>query len=119
MMRFSLLAVLIMACPGFAQEDWQVQRLVAMAKYPILARMAFIQGAVELRCSISPGGRAADCKVNSGHPLLCRAAIENIRLWTFRRTTESAEPPKDVTVVYTFELTGCAGARRAKDGVQI
>jgi TonB family protein len=96
----------MVVCPALAQEDWQVQRLVAMTKYPPLPRMAFIQGVVELRCSISSEGRAIDCKVGSGHPLLTPAAIGNVKLWTFRRTTATNETPKDVTVIYTFELAG-------------
>jgi TonB family protein len=104
-MRLSLLTALLFACPALAQVDWQVQRLVAMGKYPPLARMALIQGIVELRCSISEAGRATDCKVGSGHPLLFPAAVENIKRWTFRRSTERTEQSNEV-IIYTFELTG-------------
>lgn len=119
LMRFSLCVVLVLAGSGFAQEDWQVQHLVAIAKYPMLARMVLIQGAVELRCSILEDGSVSDCRVNSGHPLLALAAIENVKLWTFRRTSESRQSPKDVALIYTFELCWCARTRRTKNGVLI
>jgi TonB family protein len=84
-MRLSAISVLLIAGCCFAQDAWQVQRLVALTKYPMLPRMAFIQGTVELRCSITDDGTVNECRVSSGHPLLKGAAIENLKLWTFKR----------------------------------
>ena len=42
----------------------------------------------------------------SGHPLLSSAAIENVKLWTFRRAPETKGATSEVTVIYTFELAG-------------
>ena len=99
------MTVLIVAGSAFAQDGWQIQRLVAITKYPMLPRMALIQGTVELRCSISPSGGVNDCKVNSGHPLLSSAAVENVKLWTFRLASENGES-NDVRLIYTFDLAG-------------
>ena len=33
------------------------------------------------------------------------AAVQNVKLWTFRRAAESGEP-NDVTLIYTFDLAG-------------
>lgn len=105
-MRLSALAVLLVTGYCFAQDAWQIQRLVALTKYPVLPRMAFIQGRVELRCSIADDGAVGVCVVSSGHPLLSSAAVENLKLWTFRRAPETKAATSEVTVIYSFELAG-------------
>ncbi|MGD0775221.1 MAG: energy transducer TonB [Candidatus Solibacter sp.] len=107
-MRLSALAFLLIAGCCFAQDAWQVQRLVALTKYPMLPRMAFIQGTVELRCSIADDGAVSECHVSSGHPLLNSAAIENLKLWTLRRGPETKAATSEVTMIYSFELSGAA-----------
>lgn len=107
-MRLSAIAVLLIAGHCLAQDAWQVQRLVALTKYPMLPRMAFIQGTVELRCSIADNGIVNECRVSSGHPLLKRAAIENLKLWTFKRDPETTAATSEITMIYSFELSGAA-----------
>lgn len=105
-MRFSLIAALTLTIPALAQDDWHVQRLVAINKYPTLPRMAFVQGVVNLRCSIAQDGRVADCRIDSGHPLLSPIAIENVKLWTFRRTSDNGGASSEIQIIYTLELAG-------------
>ena len=107
-MRLSAIAVLLIAGRCFAQDAWQVQRLVALTKYPMLPRMASIQGTVELRCTIADDGIVNECRVGSGHPLLSAAAVENLNLWTFKRVPEARAVTSEVTMIYRFELSGAA-----------
>jgi TonB family protein len=105
-MRPYAIAVLLIASRCFAQDAWQVQRLGALTKYPMLPRMAFIEGTVELRCSIADDGAVNECRVSSGHPLLNAAAVENLKLWTFKRSPEKTVATSEVAMTYIFELSG-------------
>ena len=51
--------------------------------YPELARQARIQGAVTLRVS-TDGRLVSDVGTESGHPLLAKAATENVKTWEFK-----------------------------------
>ena len=108
LMRSPLLVVALVAGGCFAQDAWQVQRLVALTRYPSLARLAFIQATVELRCSIADDGTVNQCRVSSGHPLLNGTAIENIKRWTFRRGPEAKTATSEITMIYSFALAGAA-----------
>jgi TonB family protein len=97
--------VLIAGC-CVGQVTSQVQRLVAIKRYPPLARAALIQGTVELRCSIMGDGAVNECRLSSGNLLLFAAAFENLKVWTFKAPSEADREAGDVTMVYTFELAG-------------
>jgi TonB family protein len=107
-MRRSNLAILLVAGCCFSQDAWQVQRLVALTQYPMLPRMANIQGTVELRCSIADDGTVNECRVISGHPLLNGVAIGNLKSWTFKRAPGTHSAASEVTMIYNFELSGAA-----------
>lgn len=104
-MRLPLALVLAAGC-SFGQVTWQVQRLVAMKRYPPFARAALIQGTVELRCSITSDGAVNECRLASGHPMFFAAAFENLKLWKFKAPSEADREGRDLTMVYTFELAG-------------
>jgi protein TonB len=52
--------------------------------YPQAARIAHIQGEVELRAVISRGGEIEQLEVVSGNPLLVTAAVDAVRRWRYR-----------------------------------
>ena len=106
LMRLSYCLVYLVSACCCAQETWHVQRIVGLTKYPMLARMALVQGKVELRCSISDDGTVQDCRGISGNPLLSSAAIENAKSWRFRRSPETTVHSSQVTLDYSFELIG-------------
>ena len=103
--RLPLALVLAAGC-SFGQVTWQVQRLVAMKRYPPFARAALIQGTVELHCSITSDGAVNECRLSSGHPMFFAAAFENLKLWKFKAPSEADREGRDLTMVYTFELAG-------------
>src|SRR6266851_2149670 len=51
--------------------------------YPELARQTRIQGTVTLRVS-TDGELVSDVGAGSGHPILVRAATENVKTWEFK-----------------------------------
>jgi protein TonB len=69
-------------------------RLIFQPKpeYPALAKMARIQGTVQLEAVISTGGTIQALKVVSGHPLLVNAAVESVSRWRYQPTLLNGEP---------------------------
>jgi TonB family protein len=80
MLRMILSAVLLLM--GEANHSIVVVYLESMS-YPTVARDAQIQGTVELIVGVSPSGDVVSASANSGHPMLKRAAEENIKRWRF------------------------------------
>jgi len=82
-------------------------RLIYQLKpeYPQLARMARIEGAVELEAVISKDGTIQELKVLRGHPLLVKAALEAVRRWRYQPTLLNSEPIEVVTeITVNFKL---------------
>jgi protein TonB len=74
-------------------------------EYPQLARMARIEGAVELEAVISKDGTIEELKVLRGHPLLVKAALEAVRQWRYQPTLLNGEPIEVLTeITVNFKL---------------
>jgi protein TonB len=73
--------------------------------YPPLATMARIQGAVVLQAIIGTDGTIQDLKVQSGHPLLVRAALDAVHTWRYQPTLLNNEPAEVLTeITVNFRL---------------
>ncbi len=75
--------------------------------YPLLARQARVQGAVELRAIIGKTGAIENLAVVRGHPMLATAAVEAVKQWRYRPYLLNGEPIEvetDITV--NFFLSG-------------
>ena len=73
--------------------------------YPVLAREARIQGAVELRAVISKTGSIENLSVLRGHVMLVSAAVDAVRQWRYRPyllNNEPIEVETDITVNFTL-----------------
>ncbi|MFZ0226260.1 MAG: energy transducer TonB [Mycobacterium sp.] len=73
--------------------------------YPSIARMARIQGTVELRAIISKTGSIENLTVISGHAMLVQAALQAVRQWRYRPYLLNGEPIEvetDITVKFTL-----------------
>jgi TonB family protein len=68
--------------------------------YPVVARDAQIQGAVEIDVIVSPDGNVISASANSGHPALKHPAEENVRRWRFA----PANTKISFSIVYEFSL---------------
>jgi periplasmic protein TonB len=75
--------------------------------YPFLAKVNHIQGRVVMEAIISKDGRIQDLQVESGHPLLIRAAIEAVREWRYQPTLLNGQPVEVITTItVNFKLSG-------------
>ena len=70
----------------------------AAPAYPPLARQTRVSGDVRLRIA-TDGEAVRDVRVESGHPLLQQAAINNVRTWKFER-----HQPGTFEVTFRFKL---------------
>jgi protein TonB len=60
--------------------------------YPPIAKAAGIQGTVVLRAIISKEGTIENLAVQSGHPLLVKAALEAVSQWRYRPYLLNGDP---------------------------
>lgn len=61
-------------------------------RYPEIAQQLHIQGPVVIKAVISRGGLIERAAVESGQPLLARAALEAVRQWRYRPYILNGEP---------------------------
>ena len=75
--------------------------------YPPIARLARVQGTVELRAIISKAGTIENLVVVSGHPMLVKSAIEAVQQWRYRAYLLNNEPIEvDTEITVNFVLSG-------------
>jgi hypothetical protein len=102
MTRQSLVCLLIVmgSVPSRAQEVGPVPALIGfrMPQYPPLPRQARIAGDVKVKVRTN-GTRVTDAVAEDGHPLLARAAEENVRSWRF-----ADNEPRSFIVTYRFKI---------------
>jgi TonB family protein len=70
-----------------------------MPLYPALARTAKITGKVEVQVVTGADGKVISAQVKSGHPLLSRAVLDNVKTWRFAGAGER-------TITYEFKIEG-------------
>jgi len=74
-------------------------------QYPPDARLAHIQGAVELRVIVGEDGRVHGLHIIGGHPMLGPAAYNAVRQWTFKPYVENGKTlPVDTNLTVTFTI---------------
>ena len=74
---------------------------------PPEARAQRVEGQVMLSVTISPEGRVTDVTVESGHPLLTKAAVEAMQLWRFAPFIRGGKPVAVHThIPINFSLNG-------------
>jgi protein TonB len=75
--------------------------------YPPIARLARVQGTVELRAIISKAGTIENLIVVSGPPTLVKSAIEAVRQWRYRPYLLNNEPIEvETEITVNFVLSG-------------
>jgi protein TonB len=74
-------------------------------RYPALARQMHLEGTVRLHAVIGIDGAVRELEVESGHPLLARAARDAVLQWRYRPTRLNGEPVEvETTITVIFEL---------------
>jgi TonB family protein len=74
--------------------------------YPIVAKIAGVQGVVLIKALISREGRIEQAQVVSGSPLLAPAALEAIRRWKYRPyylNDQPIEVETEITVNFVLQ----------------
>ncbi len=76
-------------------------RLINKVKpsYPEPARIARVQGTVNLQAIIGRDGRIRELQVMNGHPFLVKAATDAVRQWVYRPTMLNGQPVEVITSV--------------------
>jgi periplasmic protein TonB len=75
--------------------------------YPPIARLARVQGTVELRAIVSKAGTIENLVVVSGPPTLVKSAIEAVRQWRYRPYLLNNEPIEvETEITVNFVLSG-------------
>jgi len=74
--------------------------------YPLVARNAQLEGAVEIQIIVDEQGNVIAAEVLSGHPLLRQPALDAAHQWKFRPTLLNGHPIKVSGVLrFTFRLS--------------
>lgn len=74
-------------------------------QYPLMAKVAHLQGAAVLRFQIDKQGNVADLKGVQGEPILVQAATDAVRKWKYRPITVNGQPLEVLTqVVVKFHM---------------
>jgi TonB family protein len=74
-------------------------------QYPQDARLAHIQGVVELRVIVGEDGRVHALHIIKGHPMLATAAYNAVRQWEFKPYVENGKTlPVDTKETVTFSI---------------
>jgi TonB family protein len=84
LLAFSSLAVISIPAQTITQSNDTLPRVVEHAQpiYPPLARTARIEGDVRIKITTNADS-VKDAEVESGHPLLRQAAVDNVKTWKF------------------------------------
>jgi TonB family protein len=97
----------LMSLQAESPEPYWFATRVSSFEYPPLARLAIIEGKVELQCLLSQDGRIESSKIAVGHPLLGKAAQDAVATWRFRRTSPALSLKAEmVRLFFSFELRG-------------
>jgi TonB family protein len=92
-----ILCCLVATCISAAATNDSPVLGVDMPLYPALARTAKIMGIVEIQVVTGADGKVIWSQLKSGHPLLARAALDNVKTWRFAGASER-------TITYEFKI---------------
>jgi len=88
---------------GQVEEALLIHRVIPI--YPPLAVQMHLAGTVRLHAIIGTDGTVRELAVETGHPLLVKAALDAVRQWRYRPTLLNEEPVEvETTITVIFEL---------------
>lgn len=83
-MKVALLFVVLVSLTSLSQDPSRLNVTESESlDYPLVARLARIQGKVILSVDIDPKGQIRTVSVKEGHPILSAAAEESLKRWSF------------------------------------
>jgi TonB family protein len=114
-----LVLIFLLACPRAQAQVTSSQRIerldsgaaakllihVTRPAYPAVAKVNFIQGAVQLEITVTPAGRVSEVHVINGQPILAVAALAAVEEWLYRPYILRGSPvPFSTDVIVQFNL---------------
>src|SRR5450432_2007387 len=103
--QWLLLIVAALSATSVAQSE-PILDSASLPKYPPIARQARIEGIVRLAFTLEANATApTGVQVISGHPILSRAALENLKTWRFINYY-SVERKYETTFKYRLSQSG-------------
>jgi len=98
-----LLGAVTWTCVAQSKRPLPIVSAASVPFYPRIAQAAHVEGAVRLRIS-TDGKQPTSIEVESGPPMLARAAEENVKTWQF----EQRDPATfEATFRYVLVLSKC------------
>jgi len=74
-------------------------------QYPQMAKIAHVQGDVELQATISKTGTIENLRAVSGHPILIQAAMDAVKQWRYKPYLLNGEPVEiETTITVKFHM---------------
>jgi periplasmic protein TonB len=74
-------------------------------QYPQMAKIAHVQGDVELQATISKTGLIENLRAVSGHPILIQAAMDAVKQWRYKPYLLNGEPVEiETTITVKFHM---------------
>ena len=95
---FAVLTICLLSANAIAKDPEPYLKAAGMPFYPQLARVARIQGEVELSFEVNETGEPENVEAFSGAPMLKAAALEVVKSWKFSPC--SCRTKKEVTFTY-------------------
>lgn len=90
--------------PSKAQESLLIRQIKPV--YPQIARLARIEGTVEIQAVIARDGTIQHLEVLRGHPMLVQAAVEAVKQWRYRPFLLDGDPVEvETEITVHFNLS--------------
>lgn len=110
---YTLLSFLAAATLTMAAQTEPVLTSANIPKYPPLAAQARVEGIVKLSFRLEAGAaEPTNVEVVSGHPLLKRAALENVKTWRFENPFPPVERKYETTFKYRLSDRKAVGKKK-------
>jgi TonB family protein len=81
-------------------------RHIVVPNYPVLARMARLEGSVTVEAEFDANGNVTNSKGSGAPDLLIKAAESNLRQWTFGSASPTQRGRCKLTITYSYKLRG-------------
>lgn len=96
---------LLLTLNSYQTVDATCVKHILVPRYPRLARLAQLQGAVTVKIEIGIDGTVVSTVSSGPDDLLRRASEENVQHWTFCRAPEGTGP-RMYSLTYVYKLEG-------------
>ncbi len=101
----ALFVGILLSLPALGAGPEPYLKSAPMPFYPPLCRQARIQGTVTLRFVINEQGDTSNVEAVAGHPMLRKAAIQNVQNWKFA-WAHPCDCQVKREVVFVYDLSG-------------